>query len=172
MSPCCIAFALHRRLMNTCHNAGRIAELKYGQNANHVKKAKTDEGKAKLDNQARQFLANQTGAPMTKAGKGQVAIAGDGGWTARAAKTGSAASVPTSAPTPASKPWEKSNNAAPKAFASQAPTPGAKTAPSGDDKPKALHPSWEAAKLRKQKESMMGMNPGAGAAKPKKIVFD
>jgi hypothetical protein len=44
------------------------------------------------------------------------------------------------------------------------------------DKPlKAEHPSWEAARLRKQKEAQMAsvaLSGGGQAAKPKKIVFD
>jgi hypothetical protein len=40
--------------------------------------------------------------------------------------------------------------------------------------PKAEHPSWEAARLRKQRESQLAAAAlaGGGPAKPKKIVFD
>ncbi|KAK4687430.1 hypothetical protein P7C73_g2687, partial [Tremellales sp. Uapishka_1] len=44
------------------------------------------------------------------------------------------------------------------------------TKPAAEKEP-ALHPSWEAARLRKQKEMAAGV-AGAGAAKPTKIVFD
>ena len=40
---------------------------------------------------------------------------------------------------------------------------------------KPAHPSWEAARLRKQKEAQMAsaaLSGGGQAAKPKKIVFD
>ena len=42
------------------------------------------------------------------------------------------------------------------------------------EKPKAEHPSWEAARLRKQKEAQLASASlaGNGPAKPKKIVFD
>lgn len=142
-----------------------IAEKKFGQNAKHIKE------QSKLDNQARQFLANQNGSALTKAGKGQSAVQGDGGWGARTTNNASAAPAATIAQAPSSKPWERSNGGVGVTKPSEA-KPSAPAVAKVDDKAKALHPSWEAARLRKQKESMMGVNPVPGAAKPKKIVFD
>lgn len=95
-------------------------------------------------------MGAQTGRPV---GKGAVVV-GDSGWGKRA---------------PASKPWEKKSAAAAAATGTGATTTSiASPKPPGPaETPKAIHPSWEAARLRKEKEMAM-----ASAPKAKKIVFD
>jgi hypothetical protein len=129
----------------------RIWEQKYGKGANHVKNA---EASAARDSK---FLASQMGGTtplpkrndLTRRGGEKPSSAGganvrDSGW----------GRAPRAAPVAQEKEKEK-----------LAPKPA--TTLTG-----AEHPSWIAAKLRKERE-MAGMGAaGAGAVKPKKIVFD
>jgi hypothetical protein len=140
----------------------RIAEKKYGSGANHVKKAAQSADGAAKSNQARQFLQNQGGQGTQAGGKWSKGAVGDKGWGGR--QPGS-----EFAPKPQVRAEATSTLARP---AVPPPRPVEKVA----DKPlKAEHPSWEAARLRKQKEAQMAsaaLSGGGQAVKPKKIVFD
>ncbi|GHJ89591.1 hypothetical protein NliqN6_5993 [Naganishia liquefaciens] len=138
----------------------KIWEQKYGKGANHVKKAEAEAARAERD---AKFLASQMGGSAAKPKWGDKTRRGgekpspvgganvrDSGWQRGPARAGAAA-VPAAA-------------AAPEQVK---PAPKPATTVTGTE-----HPSWIAAKLRKERE-MAGLGrPGAGAAKPKKIVFD
>ncbi|WVQ94448.1 hypothetical protein IAU59_001527 [Kwoniella sp. CBS 9459] len=115
-----------------------IWEKKYGKNAKHVVKARTEEETKSAHKAQREF--DKRGKPEGMKGR-------DGGWGNRSGR-------PTFGPGPA----------AAGGAGSGAPRPKAQ-----EEQKKNLHPSWEAARLRKQK---MGAVPAPGAAKPNKIVFD
>lgn len=81
---------------------------------------------------------------------------GRGGFAGRGGYTGPSVSVSEGA------------SAARPAPAARAPVAGAFGKPAED---KSVHPSWEAARLRKQKEMAMAI-PAPGTTTAKKIVFD
>lgn len=130
----------------------KIWEAKYGRGANHLKQEKELE-------KAKKFMPAQ----------GQGEAKPDSGWGGRAAS-----SKPTKYRF--GKRAEKDAAQAPAAAAPPPvpalPAPVKTGPPSG--KAGASHPSWEAARLRKQKEMAAASAAlGApGAVKPKKIVFD
>lgn len=142
----------------------RIWEKKYGGGANHVKAAKLVESTTqKFENAQGGAVANNrwggasSGAAVT-AGR---PIKTDSRLTGAGHKTqvdrpsfigGSPAGIKPSTGTVPSK---------------------TATTPAGDvakEKEKALHPSWEAARLRKEKEAAMAL--AKATVKPKKIIFD
>ncbi|WWD08801.1 hypothetical protein V865_006914 [Kwoniella europaea PYCC6329] len=115
-----------------------IWEKKYGKGAKHVVKAKEDEEAYQAAKAKRE--ADKRGRPDHMKGR-------DSGWGARSGQP----SIPNgSASTPKSTVIPQQHQQAPK------------------EEKKNLHPSWEAARLRKQK---MGVVP-ADAPKANKIVFD
>ena len=138
----------------------RIAEKKYGSGANHVKKAAQSVDGAAKSNQARQFLQNQGGQGTQTGGKWSKGAVGDKGWGGR---------QPGPAPESRTRPE-------PTAAPARPAVPAFKPVEKVADKPlKAEHPSWEAARLRKQKEAQLASAALSGngqANKPKKIVFD
>jgi len=122
----------------------RIWERKYGKNAKHVKKASEQ---ATEGNIAKAY-GNRAGATAT-AGTGAAGNKPPGRPTTSTGAGAGAGARPPSTYTPSARPAfvPPSRPAAP---------PAAATGP--------LHPSWEAARLRKQKESE--------GPKATKIVFD
>ncbi|OCF45051.1 hypothetical protein I317_01102 [Kwoniella heveanensis CBS 569] len=131
-----------------------IWEKKYGKNAKHVVKARQEEETKQAHKAQRQF--DKRGKPEGMKGR-------DAGWGNRSNGNGGPIA---DAETP---PSFGAHALAPTAAAGPAATGvGGRPRPQEEQK-KNLHPSWEAARLRKQK--MAAVSP-AGAAKPNKIVFD
>lgn len=120
----------------------RIWEQKYGKGANHVKKQQVETERTEQD---AKFLTSQMGGAAAKPKWGQRGTDKPSGGAVRDAGWQRAAPKPTAA--------------APAAAAKPPPKPA--TTVTGTE-----HPSWIAAKLRKEREM------AAPAAKPKKIVFD
>ncbi|KAJ9111615.1 hypothetical protein QFC22_006488 [Naganishia vaughanmartiniae] len=122
----------------------KIWEKKYGKGANHVKKQEEEGVRVTKD---AQMLASQMGGAAAKpkwGQKGPVKADGgmrDSGWTAKRPPTTTGALYVASAP------------------AKDPPKPA--TTATGTE-----HPSWAAARARKEKMEMVA------AVKPKKIVFD
>ncbi|WVQ83586.1 hypothetical protein IAT38_005727 [Cryptococcus sp. DSM 104549] len=117
-----------------------IWEKKYGKNAKHVVKQREEDEKA----------------PKKVAGK---MMSRDAGWGAKAGD----------APAPRAGAGAGGASGGRGGYAGRPAAPHqpvAAPAPASGDKAKALHPSWEAARLRKEKMSAVQ------AAKPNKIVFD
>jgi hypothetical protein len=158
-------------------NHSSIWEKKYGRGAKHIVKSREEEqALADAKNRARgggsgwgargggrggamSASHGAEGAPVPVEGavRGRGGFRGGrGGFAGRGGYTGSSASV-NDAP-PATRP----------APAARAPVAGAFGKPTED---KSVHPSWEAARLRKQKEMAMAI-PAPGTTTAKKIVFD
>lgn len=128
--------------------ARRIWEQKYGKGANHVKKQQAEAERAQTD---AKFLASQMGGAAAKPKWGQ-----------RGDKSGQRGDKPSTGAVRDSG-WQRAPTtkaAAPAVAAKPAPKPASTV--TGTE-----HPSWIAAKLRKEREMA-----AAPAAKPKKIVFD
>lgn len=123
---------------------GRIWEKKYGKGAKHVVKAREEE-KTKQMSKSRSGANAEGMGPAQRTWGGKPAPGGSGVRSAPPAASGGAAT--TGRP------------------AAAGPT-GGDAAPAGGAK---MHPSWEAARLRKQKE---GVVPPPGAVQGQKIVFD
>ncbi|WWC68848.1 uncharacterized protein I206_102784 [Kwoniella pini CBS 10737] len=119
-----------------------IWEKKYGKGAKHVVKAKEDEESYQAIKAKRE--ADRRGKPDHMRGKDR-----DNGW---GTKSGNLNSTPS---------FNISSN-------SSRNVPSIQSNPQPKDDKKNLHPSWEAARLRKQK---MGAVP-SDAPKANKIVFD
>lgn len=117
---------------------GSIWEKKYGKNAKHVVKAQEEEKR-----QAQKAREKAEAKGRTR----------DSGWGARSGKAVGPAVNAASAPTAAA------------ALHTQKVYPESKQ--SQTEQKKSLHPSWEAAKLRKQK-----MGAVQTEVKAQKIVFD
>ncbi|KAK8861364.1 hypothetical protein IAR55_002183 [Kwoniella newhampshirensis] len=128
-----------------------IWEKKYGKGAKHVVKARQEE-----QEQARK---SQEKAEVRARGR-------DSGWGARAGTTSLGATASASRPAP---PHLATSNSTPTPMSTSAPAPARApySAPAQDKA--AMHPSWEAARLRKQK---MAMVPPVDGPKPNKIIFD
>ncbi|KAJ9107240.1 hypothetical protein QFC20_003775 [Naganishia adeliensis] len=120
----------------------KIWEQKYGKGANHVKKQQVETERTEQD---AKFLTSQMGGAAAKPKWGQRGTDKPSGGAVRDAGWQRAAPKPTAA--------------APAAAAKPPPKPA--TTVTGTE-----HPSWIAAKLRKEREMAVP------AAKPKKIVFD
>ncbi|WRT65482.1 uncharacterized protein IL334_002425 [Kwoniella shivajii] len=131
-----------------------IWEKKFGKGAKHVVKAREDEDSYQASKAKRE--AEKRGKPIGMHGR-------DGGWGPR---TGSTATTTTTATATANP------KSAPPQSAARVNPPSRYTAPSSAAPPKEeqknLHPSWEAARLRKQKMEAIPAN----APKASKIVFD
>lgn len=147
-----------------------IWEKKYGSHANHVKKATETETQAIEKTNIASAYGNRAGpvdpaiaaaaAPSARggvgAGRGGRGGGRGGGFADRGGHDRPVPSYTRSLPPSISAPAGMGMG-----------TAGGMASSSGKPSDKNLHPSWEAAKLRKQKEM------GAGAApKATKIVFD
>ncbi|WVF66839.1 hypothetical protein IAT40_001581 [Kwoniella sp. CBS 6097] len=128
-----------------------IWEKKYGKNAKHVVKARTEDEAKQARKSQREF--DKRGKPEGMNGR-------DAGWGKRSGPSDRPSVAATAG---ASRPSFSASSASAGAGA------GAGRPKVQEEQKKNLHPSWEAARLRKQK---MGAVPAAGAAKPNKIVFD
>ena len=121
----------------------RIWERKYGKNAKHVQKAS----------------AQATEGNIAKAYGNRAAVAGKPAGQALSTTTSTATTNTTAGPKTGARPPSTFTPSARPAFTPR-PTPAPPAAASTGP----LHPSWEAARLRKQKE--------AEGPKATKIVFD
>lgn len=120
----------------------RIWEKKFGKNAKHVKKARDEEREEARKKAERKAKREEKLAFRAKLTGGQE----DRGWAGR----------------PGASHAASSRGAPPH-------VPIAQSAQAAGEK-QALHPSWQAARLRRMKEA--GTAPGSEAAKATKIVFD
>lgn len=130
--------------------ARSIWEKKYGKNAKHVQKAQQAEQAEK---------SKMTHSKVRWNGESNKIGGQDSGW---AEKGGNASTAPAAPAAGAGARFSGPTSVG----ASRASGPAAGGAGAGEK----MHPSWEAARLRRQKE--MGGGAAASAGKPTKIVFD